>query len=121
ALDEIRGLRTALHDGGATPDLHDTRARDLALAASFLDVQIAELESAHFQRGNPSLAIGEAAFGIIALITRPFAPASRRVDAVVSRLDATAGFLEGARRSIVNGIPDDWRLKALKECDGAQR
>ena len=121
ALDEIRGLRTALHDGGATPDLHDTRARDLALAVSFLDVQIAELESAHFQRGNPSLAIGEAAFGIIALITRSFAPASRRVDAVVARLDAIPGFLAGARQSIAGGVPDEWRLKALRECDGAGR
>ncbi|HXI28375.1 MAG TPA: DUF885 family protein [Vicinamibacterales bacterium] len=121
ALDEIRGLRSALHDGGTPPDLHDTRARDLALAVSFLDVQIAELESAHFQRGNPSLAIGEAAFGIIALITRPFAPASRRVDAVVARLDAIPGFLAGARQSIAGGVPDEWRLKALRECDGAAR
>jgi hypothetical protein len=124
AVDEMRQLRASLPSSGGSaglPDLRDTATRDGALAASFLDVQIAELESLHFQRGNPSLAIGEAAFGIIALITRPFAPASQRLDAVVSRLDAMAAFLDGARHSIANGIPDQWRLKALKECDGALR
>ena len=58
--------------------LRDVRERDRALAASFLDVQIAEMDSAHFQRGNPSLAIGEAVFAIVSLITRPFAPAAQR-------------------------------------------
>ncbi|HJZ73299.1 MAG TPA: DUF885 family protein [Vicinamibacterales bacterium] len=122
AIDEMRQLRAALQeDHPPSPDLRDTRARDAALAVSFLDVQLIELDSLHFQRGNPSLAIGEAAFGIVALITRPFAPAAQRVDAVVGRLEAMPAFLAGARRSIANGIPDEWRLKALKECDGAQR
>jgi hypothetical protein len=43
------------------------------------------------------------------------------VDAVVARLDAIGSFLEGARRSIANGVPDEWRLKALRECEGAER
>ena len=122
AAGEMRRLRPSIDGAGAPrPDLHEVGARDCALAASFLDVQIAELESPHFQRGNPSLAIGEAAFGIIALITRPFAPASRRLDAVAGRLDAMPAFLEGARRSIADDVPDEWRAKALKECDGAER
>jgi hypothetical protein len=126
ATDEMRQLRASLpscQEAGAPPpsDLRDTPTRDAALAASFLDLQIAELETLHFQRGNPSLAIGEAAFGIIALVTRPFAAAAVRVDAVVSRLEAMPAFLTGARQSIANGVPDEWRLKALKECDGAQR
>jgi uncharacterized protein DUF885 len=125
AIDEMRRLRGSMDGGDASAGaLRDVRVRDRALAASFLDVQIAETEGVHFQRGNPSLAIGEAAFSIIALITRPFAPASQRLNAVVARLDAMKFFLDGARRSIANGIPgipDEWRLKALKECDGAER
>ena len=120
AIGEMRQLRAALHDGAAD-DLRDTSARDEALAASFLDVQIAELESDHFQRGNPSLAISEAAFGIISLVTRPFAPAVRRLDALAGRLHALRGFLDGARHSLSTTLRDEWRAKALKECDGAQR
>lgn len=122
AIDEMRLLRTSMDGAGAVPAaLHDARARDQALAAAFLDVQIAEIDSRHFQRANPSLAIGEAVFGIIALITRPFAPASQCADAVVGRLHAMPGFLDGARRSMVDGVPDQWRAKALRECDGAER
>jgi uncharacterized protein (DUF885 family) len=122
AIDDMRLLQASIGTVSAAPaDLRDVRVRDAALAASFLDVQIAELESLHFQRGNPSLAVGEAAFGIIALITRPFAPASERADALVGRLHAIPEFLEGAQRSMANGVPDEWRTRALKECDGAER
>lgn len=122
AADEMRGLRASLACGDETAEaLRATPARDEALARSFLDVQIAEMESLHFQRGNPSLAIGEAAFGIISLITRPFAPAARRADALVGRLDAFPAFLDGAQRSIAAGVPSEWRAKAMKECDGVER
>ena len=99
----------------------DVGERDRQLATAFLDVQIAEHESRHFQRGNPSLAVGEAIFGVIALMTRPFAPVAERAEAAVSRLEATAAFLDGARRSLDRGIPDEWRAKAVRECDGAAR
>src|SRR5438128_8861020 len=36
-------------------DLRASASRDRALAAAFLDVQLAEDESMHFARGNPSL------------------------------------------------------------------
>src|SRR5919202_3821273 len=122
AVDEMRQLRASIQFADAPPAaLGDVHVRDQALAASFLDVQIAELESLHFQRGNPSLAIGEAVFGVISLITRPFAPAAQRADAVVARLHAMEAFLDGARRSITEGVPDVWRDKALKECEGAER
>jgi uncharacterized protein DUF885 len=121
AIGEMRQLRASLRDGSEDGDLRDTSARDEALAASFLDIQIAELESDHFQRGNPSLAISEAAFGIVSLVTRPFAPARRRLDAVVGRLRAIPAFLIGAQRSMAGSLRDEWRAKALKECDGAQR
>src|SRR3954453_24153485 len=82
AIGEMRQLRASLHDGAAA-DLHDTAARDEALAASFLDVQIAELECDHFQRCHASLAITENAFGIVSLVTRPFVPPFQRLDAFV--------------------------------------
>jgi len=122
AAGEMRAARAALeHADAPAADLRDVRIRDEALAAAFLDVQLAEIEGRHFQRGNPSLAIGEAAFAIIALITRPFAPAGRRADAVVARLHAVPAFLDGARASMRCAIPEEWRRKALKECDGAER
>jgi hypothetical protein len=118
----MRGLATSLTTARA-PDLslHDVAQRDRELAIAFLDVQRAEHETTHFQRGNPSLVVGEAIFGVIALMTRPFAPAADRANAAIARLTSVSTFLEGARRSIITAIPDQWRLKALRECDGVER
>ena len=122
ALDEMRALRASLTPAAGPPaDLHDVGERDRQLAAAFLDVQIAELESRHFQRGNPSLAAGEAIFSVIALMTRRFAPVAERAEAAIARLAALPVFLEGARLSIDAGIPDEWRAKCVRECEGASR
>src|SRR5438477_7748046 len=112
AADEMRRERArlvaardeSLHDSS----LHDVGVRDRELAIAFLEVQLAELESGHFQHRNPSLVVGEAAFGIIALITRPFADASTRAAAAIRRLEALPTFLDGARQSI-RDVPDEWR------------
>jgi hypothetical protein len=125
-VDEMRALRaslaaTDLPAEPAFPALQDVRQRDRALARAFLDVQIAEHESGHFYQRNPSLAIGEAVFGVVALMTRPFAPMASRVDAAAARLGAIPAFLAGARRTIACGVPDEWRVRALRECDGADR
>ncbi len=120
--DEACALRSAL--GPEEPDvgaLSETGARDRALARSALDVQIAELESQHFHRRNPSLVVGEAAFGVIALMTRPFAPAAVRIDSATARLAAVPAFFSGARRSLTAGIPEVWRDKTLRELEGADR
>lgn len=123
ALDGMRALRQSL--GGETvasrDGLKEVRGRDRALALAFLDVQIAEHESGHFEHSNPSLAAGEAIFSVIALMTRPFGPIGGRLDSAIARLSAIPGFLAGARRAMIRGIPDEWRLKALRECDGADR
>ena len=120
AVDEMRALRVAL-DRACPPavSLHDVAERDRQLAISFLDIQIAEHESPGFQRGNPSLAVGEAVFGVIALMTRPFAPVAERAASAIARLTALPGFLDGARQSIAGPVPDAWRLKCLRECQGA--
>jgi Bacterial protein of unknown function (DUF885) len=125
AATEMRALRTDLESarprGSPSHALSHVTSRDHELALSFLDVQLAEDATSHFQRGNPSLAIGEAAFGVISLMTRPFAPVSVRARAAASRLSATAAFLDGVRRSIAGGVPDVWRAKCLRECDGVAR
>jgi hypothetical protein len=140
-VDEMRALRSSLvascsqprdsasssgagrqNSGSEAPDgLRDIRARDRELAIAFLDIQIAELEGSHFQRRNPSLAVGEAAFGVISLMTRPFAHVTARAEAAAARLAAMPAFLEGARRSCTAAVPAEWRLKTLRECEGLSR
>lgn len=94
---------------------------DASLADSFLEIQLRELEGRHFQRGNPSLAVGEAVFGVISLMVRPFAPAPQRMRSAAARLSAMPAFLEGARASLAGApLRDAWRQKALREIDGAR-
>jgi hypothetical protein len=121
AIAEMRAVSATLEAGRGDSSLGDVRTRDRELAISFLDLQIAEHEGPHFQRGNPSLAAGEATFGVISLMTRPFASAESRAEAAIGRLIATPGFLQGATKSIANGVPDEWRTKTLRECDGADK
>jgi len=107
---------------GGQPDPageHDWVAIDLALADSFLELQLAELEGRHFQRGNPSLVIGEVAFGIISLLTREFAPPSERAEAIGARLRQVPGFLSAALEILREGaVPGAWAAKAAVECQG---
>jgi len=138
AIDEMRSLRSSLvaacgqqgsdFSSGAQNSaaealdrLRDVRARDRELAIAFLDIQIAELEGSHFQRRNPSLAVGEAAFAVISLMTRPFAHVTTRAEAAAARLAAMPAFLDGARRSCTAAVPAEWRLKATRECEGLSR
>ena len=122
AADEMRSIRASLGDAPTdAAALREVARRDRTLAIAFLDVQLAELDSPHFQRGNPSLALGEATFGVVSLITRPFAPAVQRARSLASRLEAWPRFLAGARQSITGGVLDEWRAKCLNECEGAER
>lgn len=96
---------------------------DAALIRSYLEVQDVELAGTHFHRGNPSLAIGEVAFGIIGLITREFAPAHARAIELVRRLEAVDRFLVGLVASWKEArvsLPVPWVARALREC-GATR
>lgn len=91
---------------------------DVALAISHCDLSIAELEGSHFSRGNPSLATGEVAFGIIGLITRDFLPASQRASWLLQRLRRVPSFLAGALNTLkVTTMPSAWRARALREAD----
>ena len=99
----------------------DWTAIDGALADAFLEVELMELDTAHYQRGNLSLAVGEAVFSIIALMTRSFAGIEQRAVAAASRLRAFPLFLVGVRRTLESTvIPEVWRERVLRECRGGQ-
>ena len=98
----------------------DWQAIDGALADAVLETSLAEDDSRHFVRGNPSLAIGEALFSIIALAgSNETHDPEARVEAAVSRLRAFPAFLHGARRTLGEGdMPEAWRDRAMRECEG---
>jgi hypothetical protein len=97
--------------------LAPAEAIDRKLAAGFLNIQRWELQSRHFQRGNPCAYTGEAAFGIIGLLRRPFAPAEQRLESAIKRMEAIPALLKQARVN-VRRAPAAWTEKAIDECDG---
>ena len=126
ARGEMSAMRRKLADAGYGV-LHSDELRrrdwdaiDGALADSVLEVRLAEDESAHFVRGNPSLAIGEALFSVVALAgSNDPSPETLRIEAALSRLSAFPAFLHGARRSLgERDMPAAWRDRAIRECDG---
>ena len=93
---------------------------DLHLADAFLEIQIAEIESGHFQRGNPSLYTGEAIFGFLSVLTRGTASFGDRLAPLVARLAAVPAFLDQARRTLRGApIAAEWIARALRECEAA--
>jgi Bacterial protein of unknown function (DUF885) len=97
-------------------DPSDPAALDRALAQGFLRIQRWELASDHYL-GNPSLYTGEAAFGVIGLLRRPFAPLARRLESARHRIDAIPALLESAESRAV-GAPEAWLERAENECRG---
>ncbi|MEW5916502.1 MAG: DUF885 family protein, partial [Gemmatimonadota bacterium] len=129
AAAEMAELRRALaSDGRLTLGADVLAGRDWdqidrVLADAFLDIQIAELESGHFQRGNPSLAVGEALFGVISLMTRPFAELDARMERARRRLAAIPEFFAGVMQTLeaTPAIPVAWVERALRECEGGRK
>jgi hypothetical protein len=106
-------------DFGRIPMPDEAAAIDCALADAFLEIQIAELEGVHFQRGNPAHYTGEAVFAVVSLMLRDFAPASERLAAIEHRISAIPGFLTDAKQTIGDRpIPASWTTRALDECVG---
>ena len=126
ARDEMSAMRRKLAEGGYgvlhSDELRrrDWEAIDGALADSVLEIRLAEDESNHSVRGNPSLAIGEALFSVIALAgSNDASPVIARIESAVSRLRAFPAFLHGARRTLGEGaLLAAWRDRAIRECDG---
>jgi hypothetical protein len=100
----------------ANVDLLDAR-----LASDFLAIQLAEIESGHGMRANPAWWTGEAMFGVIALMTREFAPREERFSDTMARLDAMPAFFQAAQRTLdPTAIPPAWAAKAIREIDGGR-
>ena len=122
AANEMRALRGELDAAGRVADAEVRRFPDevdLALADGCLEIQIAEHEHRHFYRGNPALWTGEAIFGIVSLVTRPFAPIDGRLSSAAARLARIPAFLDEARRTLESS-PAGWRSRALGECQAAE-
>jgi hypothetical protein len=98
--------------------LTSSEVLDRQLVRGFLEIQRWELGSRHFQRGNPSLYIGEAVFAVIALFLRPFAPLEQRSAAAIARMEALPTFLAHGQDN-VREAPLAWTERALRECTGA--
>ncbi|MBI3504212.1 MAG: DUF885 family protein [Proteobacteria bacterium] len=121
---ELRALREDLQRAHPLPgDAVLSAGGDLLdaeLARANIDVRVAEYESGFFHDRNPALWTGEAIFGAVSLMLRPFAPRAERLPALASRLAAAPAFLAAARDSIA-ASPERWRERALKECRVAER
>src|SRR5204863_202631 len=85
----------------------------------FLLIQRWESQSTHFGWSNPSLFTGEAIFGVVSLLLRPFAPLEDRLHSAAARLAAIPVFLDGAICSS-QPAPVAWRDRAQRECIGAR-
>jgi len=91
---------------------------DLDLATNFLLIQLEELKSEHYQRGNPAVYSSEAIFGLISLCLREFAPTTKSLAAMVGRMKEIPIFL-GEGESNVRSAPEEWTNEAIRQCDGA--
>jgi len=119
AGDALADAETLLARLKALPDerLSPAEATDRELAAGFLEIQRWELADGRFSWRNPSAMAGEAAFGVISLLRRPFAPAEQRLEAARARMEAIPAFL--AKRSAALPLaPEAWIERALDECAG---
>lgn len=130
AAAEMSALRGTLQQEGAVTlgdaalTNRDWERIDRALADAYLEIQLAEHASGHFYTGNPSLAVGEALFGVISLMTRPFADVEWRMEQAAKRLAAMPDFLAGAERSwsaAHSATPAAWAERALRECEGGRK
>jgi uncharacterized protein (DUF885 family) len=100
--------------------LSAAEATDRGLAEGFLEIQRWELASAHFQRGNPTLFTSEAAFGVISLLRRPFAPVAQRLEAAIARMEAIPPLLAQGRE-LIRAAPAAWIERAADECAGLRK
>ena len=97
--------------------LSSTETIDRRLALGMLEIEEWEQTGDHMWRGNPSLAVGEAIFGVMSLFLRDFAPIEQRVESAIARLNVMPHMLEQARATI-RSAPLVWTQRATNECDG---
>ncbi|HEU5012879.1 MAG TPA: DUF885 domain-containing protein [Roseiflexaceae bacterium] len=112
-------MAALLQQLGVLPDepLRAAETLDRRLAEGFLRIQQWEYDSLHFARGNPCVYTGEAAFGVLSLLRRPFAPLQERLAHAAARMDAIPALLEQGQAN-VRQAPRAWTDKAIDECHG---
>lgn len=113
-LARLRAELTALPEEPLT----EAQQHDRMLADGALEIGGWELESAHFQRGNPSYYTGEAVFSIMALFHRDAEPVNERAAAAIDRMRAIPEFLAQGRAA-VSSAPRLWTERAIREADAA--
>lgn len=101
----------------APEPLADSEQLDRRLAEGFLEIQRWEYGSSHFQAGNPCVYTGEAAFGVLSLLRRPFAPLKQRLEHATARLNAIPELLAQGQANL-RSVPQAWAEKASDECAG---
>jgi hypothetical protein len=113
--EESAALSHALRVSGAEADPVIEADRQVAIGA--LSLERDELAGAHMMRGNPSLWLGEAAFGVIGLLNdHDDVRRDARVDALVARLHGLGDFLDEAPRTIAPlAVPTEFRDRARRE------
>jgi Bacterial protein of unknown function (DUF885) len=117
--DALAAAEALLARLGALPKerLSEAEAIDRKLAEGALDIQRWELRARQFQGGNPCVYTSEAAFGLISLLRRPFAPVEQRLQAAAARLEAIPDLLKQGQAN-VRHAPPAWIEKAIDECEG---
>jgi uncharacterized protein (DUF885 family) len=116
-LAEMQGLLDRLRLLPEEP-LSPAERIDRRLAEGFLQIQLWELQSDHFQRANPSTYTGEAIFSLVALFLTDFAPLAARLEAAIARMQTIPGFLRQAQANL-QAAPPAWSERAVRECRGA--
>ena len=111
-LDNADGLLARLHSL-PPEELSAAEALDRQLAEGFLLIQRWESSSAHFGWGNPSVATGEAVFGVLGLLLQG------RRDAAKARLAGLPALLQAAEQH-VRAAPRAWVERARRECTGGR-
>ncbi len=94
--------------------LSEAQTHDRRLADGFLEIQLWEIGSKHFQRGNPSYYTGEAIFSIMALFHRDSEPVDERARSAIARMRAIPEFLAQGRANI-QSAPALWTERAIRE------
>ncbi len=98
----------------------DPAGLDAELARANLTVRLAEFDSGHFVARNPALWTGEAIFGVVSLMLRPFASVDARLAPLTARFAAIPAFLHDMRSALNEPVPSRWRDRASRECRVAQ-
>lgn len=115
---DLTGTLAGLGERGAAGSEHlaGPATVDASLLKGHCAIQLAELDSRRFHRGNPSLVAGELAFGLVSLMIRDFAPAGTRARSLLGRLRSAPAFLSGAVESLEGAIvPRQWLARARRE------